>query len=64
MESVEAQRELAERPAAMGLEAEARLVVERAVAAEFAGPIVAREDAARARKFREQAQPMTSLRKL
>ena len=48
----------------MGLEAEARLVVERAVAAEFAGPIVAREDAARARKFREQAQPMTSLRKL
>jgi hypothetical protein len=53
----------------MELAAEARLVVERAVvvrlvAAEFAGPIVAREDAARARKFREKAQPMTSLRKL
>jgi len=43
----------------MGLEAEARLV-----AADFAGPIVAREDAARSRKFREQAQPMTSPRKL
>jgi hypothetical protein len=53
----------------MGLAAEARLVVARAVAArlvaaEFAGPIVAREDAARARKSREKAQPMTSLRKL
>ena len=53
MESVEAQRERAERPAAMGLEAEARLVVERPVAAEFAGQIVAHEDAARAGKFRE-----------
>jgi hypothetical protein len=69
VESVEAQRERAERPAAMGLDTEARLVVERAVVvrivvADFAAPIVASEDAARAGKFREQAQPMTSLRKL
>jgi hypothetical protein len=53
----------------MGLAAEARLVVERAVVvqvvvADFAAPIVASEDAVRAGKFREQAQPMTSLRKL
>jgi hypothetical protein len=57
-ESVEAQRERAERPAAMGLEAEARLVVERAVVvqvvvADFAAPIVASENAVRAGKFRE-----------
>jgi len=42
----------------MGLAAEARLVVERAVAArlvaaKFAGPIVASENAVRAGKFRE-----------
>jgi hypothetical protein len=42
----------------MGLEAEARLVVERAVAvqvvvADFAAPIVASENAVRAGKFRE-----------
>jgi hypothetical protein len=53
----------------MGLEAEARLVVERTVVvqvvvADFAAPIVAREDAAGAMKFRQQVQPMTSLRKL
>ena len=53
----------------MGLEAEARLVVKRAVVVQvvvpdFAAPIVASEDAGRAGKFREQAQPMTSLRKL
>ena len=69
MESVEVQRERAERPAAMGLAAEARLVVERAVVVQvvvtdFAAPTVASEDAARAKKFREQAQPMTSLSKL
>jgi hypothetical protein len=42
----------------MGLEAEARLVVERTVVvqvvvADFAAPIVASEDAVQARKFRE-----------
>ena len=48
----------------MGLAAEARPVVVQLVPADFAGQIVAREDAARAMKFRQQVQPMTSLRKL
>ena len=61
-------RERAERPAAKELEV-ARLVAGRAVAAEvagadFAGLAAGCEDAMRARKFRELAPPMTSLRKL
>jgi hypothetical protein len=65
----EAQQEQAERPPAAEVEAEECLVVERlaeaqVAAADFAGPIAAREHVVLARKFLVQAQPMTSLRKL
>jgi hypothetical protein len=68
-ELAEAQLERGERPAATGFEVEARLVGEGPVAvqlvvAESVGPTVAPEETARARKFREQAQPMRGLHKL
>ena len=68
-ESAEACRERVERFAAREVEEEARTGLERAVAAEvagadFAGLAAGREDAMRARKFREPAPRMTNLRKL
>ena len=56
-------------PAAREAEEEARIGLEQAAAAliagaDFAGLAAGREDAMRARKFREPAPPMTSLRKL
>jgi hypothetical protein len=65
----EAWREQLERPAEGAAEEEARFGWERSVAAQvagadFAGLAAGREDAMGARKFRELAPPMTSLRKL
>jgi hypothetical protein len=62
-ELLEAQQE-AELPAVTGFEMAVRLVAQRAVAVNFADPIVARGNSAGAGKFREPTQPMKSLRKL
>jgi hypothetical protein len=67
--SAEACREQLERPAATAAEEEARIGWERVVAAQiagagFAGLAAGCEDAMRAKKFRDLAPPMTTLRKL
>ena len=62
--SAEACRERVERPAVRGPAEEARIGLEQAAEAGFAGLAAGRDDAGRARKFREPALRMTSLRKL